>query len=55
MMNRIFMYPIEYIQIYYVKPNLEFSPYVITGVCSGLVVCGFVIKHYIVKLVRKHV
>lgn len=54
-MNRIFMYPIEYVQIYYIKQNSEFSPYVIAGIFSGLIVSGFAIKHYIVKLIRKHI
>jgi len=49
------MYPIEYVHIYYVKQNSEFSPYVIAGIFSGFVVAGFAIKHYIVKLVRKHI
>ena len=55
MMIRTFLYPIEYVQVYYTEKNSHFSPYVMAGIFSGLVVSGFVIKHYIVKLVRKHV
>ena len=48
-----FIYPVEI--VYIVKTNVEYSPYVMAGVLSGFVFTGFLVKKYILKLIRKNV
>lgn len=52
-MNRFFVYPVEL--IYITKNNSEYSPHVALAVVSGFLLTGYVIKKYILKLIRKNV
>jgi hypothetical protein len=55
MVARLFLYPIEYIEINCINENSEVGPYVAFGIFTGFLATGYLIKRYVFNLVRKHV
>jgi hypothetical protein len=51
-MIRRFLVPIQYFEIYYIEKS--YSPWIISGIFFGFVATGFLLKKYIVKLIRKN-